>query len=406
MRRKTIVASLLLCLFASLSCQAQTRTVVSGTITDPNGVPYSGGTIDATLVPTGVTPTVLNNNINGYQVPVPIDASGNFSMSLYCNTAGGGCDAISPSGTQWLFTVRNPGAVPPVGFGGVSFTATITITGATQNISTQLQTAAPLLLVGTGSVAPNAVVSASTMTTGDVIIGLTGSGKRVQDSGVLLSSLATNAAIALLAPLASPALTGTPTAPTCTPGDSSTQVTNDACLTAALTASAATVERILSVNTTAVTAGATTTAAQPLMSAASPIAAGALNALKKTVRFHSSGPVVNQAGSTNLNVQFFIDGTTSSASATVTPFSPIVNQWSMDLTCTTTATGAAGSLFCYGNITFASTTGTQSQVFTINQSVVGVNLTAAMTPSNSAAFNTANPTNIITQSVLLVEQLN
>jgi hypothetical protein len=44
------------------------------------------------------------------------------------------------------------------------------------------------------------------------------------------------AAEALLAPLASPALTGTPTAPTATPGDTSTQLATDAFVAAAVTA--------------------------------------------------------------------------------------------------------------------------------------------------------------------------
>jgi hypothetical protein len=151
--------ALLLALFSTgvfftctLTACAQTQTTVTGTVTDPNGVPYAGGTIDATLVPTGVTPTVAGiGQIPGYRVPVPLDKNGAFTMPLYCNTAAGGCTAIQPSGTQWMFTVRNPGAQPPVGYGAVSFTATITITGATQSITSQLHAAAPLLLVQTGS---------------------------------------------------------------------------------------------------------------------------------------------------------------------------------------------------------------------------------------------------------------
>lgn len=131
------------------SCRAQiVKTVVSGTIVDPNGVPYAGGSIDATLVPVGTTPTVAGfGQIDGYVQPVAISKTGTFTLPLYCNSAGGGCSVISPASTQWMFTVRNPGAQPPAGFGGISFSVTLTITGATQNISSQLNTAAPLLLV-------------------------------------------------------------------------------------------------------------------------------------------------------------------------------------------------------------------------------------------------------------------
>lgn len=130
---------------------AQTRTVVSGTILDPNGVPYAGGTIDATLTPAGMSPTVNGQPIGGYQPPISIDVNGHFTMQLFCNSAGGGCSVISPSGTQWQFHVTNPGAQPPVGFGGISFTLAVTITGATQDLSSTLSAAAPQLYRDSGA---------------------------------------------------------------------------------------------------------------------------------------------------------------------------------------------------------------------------------------------------------------
>lgn len=54
-------------------------------------------------------------------------------------------------------------------------------------------------------------------------------GKLIKDSAVLLSSLATNAGVAATyAPLASPALTGNPTAPTATVGDNDTSIATTA----------------------------------------------------------------------------------------------------------------------------------------------------------------------------------
>ena len=142
---RAFVASLLLCFVASLS-HAQTKTIVSGTVTDANGIPYSFGSVATQLVPTGGNPTVGGAAIDGFNNPAPLDANGHFSVSLFCNTAGGGCSPISPSGTKWLFTITNPGAQPPAGFGAVSFQLAITITGATQDVSATLSAAAPLLL--------------------------------------------------------------------------------------------------------------------------------------------------------------------------------------------------------------------------------------------------------------------
>lgn len=62
-------------------------------------------------------------------------------------------------------------------------------------------------------------------------------GKVIKDSGVQISALATNASVAATyAPLASPALTGNPTAPTPSPGDNDTSIATTAFVTAAVIA--------------------------------------------------------------------------------------------------------------------------------------------------------------------------
>jgi hypothetical protein len=130
------------------SAFAQTPTVVTGTITDPNGLPYSFANISAQLVPSTASPTVLVNGqpsvIFGFR-PTTTDANGNFSMSLFCNSAGGGCSVISPGGSQWQFTVSTNGIQPPIGTGPQAFSVTLTITGVSQNISTNLNAAATAL---------------------------------------------------------------------------------------------------------------------------------------------------------------------------------------------------------------------------------------------------------------------
>lgn len=175
-----------------------TVTVI-GTITDPAGVPYAGGTIDATLIPTGVTPTVPNLNgtpcgtggcqITGYIQPVSINTDGTFALVVYCNT---GCSApISPSGTQWLFTVRNKGTQPPAGYGGVSFTVTETInTNGSQDIGADLRAAAPRLLV---SAAAGAGPVTGSGTTGFIPLwsSSTALGNSHCDDGITLASTIT-----------------------------------------------------------------------------------------------------------------------------------------------------------------------------------------------------------------------
>lgn len=147
---KRQIATLFLLAGLALPAYSQVKTVVSGTVVDPNGVPYANGTVETLLIPTGGTPTVNGKLIDGHNPPAALDGNGHFSVSLFCNTAAGGCDAISPSATRWQFQITNPGAQPPVGFGPVSFTVTINVTGATQDVSAALNAAAPVLLRQTG----------------------------------------------------------------------------------------------------------------------------------------------------------------------------------------------------------------------------------------------------------------
>lgn len=131
--------------FFASDANAQTKTIVSATVVDPNGVPYAGGSVATQLVPTSGTPTINKVPVNVQNNPAAIDANGHFTISLWCNTAGGACTPLDQTGTQWQFTITNPGAQPPVGFGGVSFTVSVTITGTTQDLSSTLSAAAVVL---------------------------------------------------------------------------------------------------------------------------------------------------------------------------------------------------------------------------------------------------------------------
>lgn len=140
-----------LCLF-SLPAAAQ-LTTVSGTVKDVNGIPYVGGAMKAGLVFAGTpvsNPTLQISNLaqckaNGFgsapcQVPFNPNA-GPFTLDPFGNIAGGGItlqdnSLVTPAGTQWAFFVsETPGIPPPLGTGPQVCSATITITGASQSIS-------------------------------------------------------------------------------------------------------------------------------------------------------------------------------------------------------------------------------------------------------------------------------
>src|SRR5260370_8465963 len=114
--RKIFLAACLFLFVGSLA-QAQTPTLVSGTITDTNGVPYSFAKVSAQLIPSTASPTIIVNGIPaqiGGQQNANADVNGVFTMNLFCNTAGGGCSVISPSGTQWQITVTKNPSPPPL----------------------------------------------------------------------------------------------------------------------------------------------------------------------------------------------------------------------------------------------------------------------------------------------------
>jgi len=165
MRRLLSIGAL--CLLA-LPVYAQT-TLVSATITDPNGLPYAGAQVKAQLVTTGgaaVTgqPTVtVSSNAQcassgqgsaPCQIPFPgsvgffsADQKGHFTVVLQDNTL------VTPAATEWLFTISEiPGIAPPAGTGPQTFSVAITITGSSQDVSATLSAAAPALsnIVGGG----------------------------------------------------------------------------------------------------------------------------------------------------------------------------------------------------------------------------------------------------------------
>lgn len=129
-------------------------TTVTGTVTDPNGLPYAFGTISAGLVlPGGTSPTLNGLPYTPPSQPTGLDANGNFTVQLADNTV------LLPAATKWTFLICSAlGSVPPAGGKGpVCFNVPAqTISGSSQNITASI-TAVALALgtSGAGTIAAN-----------------------------------------------------------------------------------------------------------------------------------------------------------------------------------------------------------------------------------------------------------
>lgn len=133
----------------ALGSLAAAQTAVTGTVRDKNGVPYIGGTVLPQFVNVsgGATPTVTATG--GFLVPATspsiINSQGQFSVSVFPNTG------ITPGSTHWTFTICSaPGTQypDPGSLGSQCFTTgQITITGATQDITGNINAVPPPALI-------------------------------------------------------------------------------------------------------------------------------------------------------------------------------------------------------------------------------------------------------------------
>jgi len=161
------LAVLAFALLAAVPAFAQ-RTVVTGTVTDTAGLPYSQASLTVTLsLPTGAVGAYLGGaQIAGTAGPFKLDNNGSFLVQLpdntliQCANAAGQLVACAPQ-TTWLFTFTTPGIAPPVGTGPQTFSSTQTISGASQTLTISngpRQTSAGL--VSFPLLAPNGLVTA------------------------------------------------------------------------------------------------------------------------------------------------------------------------------------------------------------------------------------------------------
>ena len=167
MRVRLGILAVLLTLFLPTSAKGQTKTLVTGTVTDPNGTPYAGAQLVISLVsPGGPSPTYTpcNNPSAGCQIqnpsPVTLTSTGAIpggGINIWANAS------ILPAATTYTFkVVLSPGVPLPLGTGPQICTVSgLTIAGASQSITTNFSgSACPALSnlpssVPVASVTPN-----------------------------------------------------------------------------------------------------------------------------------------------------------------------------------------------------------------------------------------------------------
>jgi hypothetical protein len=104
---------------------------ISGNVTDPNGIPYAGGTI-VPILNVGGSPVLLGGG-GPYVPPIGpfgLDNLGNFSFQLAAN------NQITPANSTWSFQISSAQGTVPIAFGKTS--VTFTVANLTLNASTNI----------------------------------------------------------------------------------------------------------------------------------------------------------------------------------------------------------------------------------------------------------------------------
>jgi hypothetical protein len=134
--RDRLLFGFLLLLFSAFPVFGQGGfTTVSGTITDPNGIPWADGSITAQFItPGGTAPTLNGQPFTSTTASGLLGPTGSFTMRLGDN--GVIACPTSPCGT-WQFTTSiAPGVLPPLGKGPQSFNVTTAINCGTNTPAT------------------------------------------------------------------------------------------------------------------------------------------------------------------------------------------------------------------------------------------------------------------------------
>jgi hypothetical protein len=173
------------------STRAQTYTAVTGTITDPNGLPYSFATINIQLAPAPTGPARCGNNNLQILGTTDADKNGTFQMALCPNAS------ITPAGSQWQFNVSiSPGIPLPGGTGPQTCTPTlITIAGASQSVSAAISANCPALSNITGGASSFPVTTSVAVNSGGNININTGGAITVNNGGSITPTVGSTASI-------------------------------------------------------------------------------------------------------------------------------------------------------------------------------------------------------------------
>ena len=137
---KKLIGVLVLLIAATVSAHAQ-FTTVTATVTDPNGIPYAGCNGSVSFVPSPTAtqqPTLSGSLFQTSLVVNQCDATGTFTIIVADNNQVTDGHAPGQQVSQWKFDICASDKK-------TCFSANVTITGATQNISTTIQLAAALL---------------------------------------------------------------------------------------------------------------------------------------------------------------------------------------------------------------------------------------------------------------------
>jgi hypothetical protein len=158
---------------------------VSGTVIDPNSIPYAGGTIIPVL---NVSGSPLLPDGSPYVPPLGpfgLDTQGKFSFNLVAN------NQITPAGSSWSFIIASARGTVPIAFGkqSVTFVVPSLTLLSSQDISSQIAALALALTYGagggeTGPPGPQGPPGeAATVAVGTTSTGQPGSNASVTNSG-------------------------------------------------------------------------------------------------------------------------------------------------------------------------------------------------------------------------------
>lgn len=148
--RKLSIGLLFVCtLFCAENLRAQcaSYTQVTGTVTDPNSVPWAGAALSVDLSTSG---SATCTGPGGLQAPfsthftTTLDSTGSFAIQLPANST------VTPAGTKWIFSLSIT-VPPPVGRGNQRISYSATISGSTQSLSSALSALSTDLLYGGSS---------------------------------------------------------------------------------------------------------------------------------------------------------------------------------------------------------------------------------------------------------------